>query len=132
MIHPQVQMTDTYRLRLITFMPLILFLCGCHSAFITKFDNTPYAPTTEVKIYSDLSTVPGEYFEIGYVEAKGGVTVSKQILLDDMISQARTVGADALIKVQFYDRVRYDPNLGTYEKPAAKAIMIRFRSRPSK
>lgn len=104
-------------------------LAGCHSADVTRFDQTHYPRTSAVKVYSDIATVTGEYFEIGYVEAKGGITVSKQALLDDMIQQAKEAGAHALIKVEFYDRQHYDPNIGSFEKPAAKAVMIRFRSK---
>lgn len=106
---------------------VFLFL-GCHSAFVTKFDDSHYPPTSDVKIFTDLSTIPEEYVEIGYVEAKGGATVTKQTLLDDMKDEAKKHGADALIKIEFYDRPRYDPNIGSYEKPAVKAVMIRFKS----
>ena len=43
-------------------------------------------------------------------------------------SEAKKHGANALIKVEFYDRIRYDKDIGTYEKPAAKGVMIRFKS----
>jgi hypothetical protein len=101
---------------------------GCHSAFVTKFDDTRYSPTNDVKVYSDLSTITEPYIEIGYVEAKGGLGVSKQTLLDDMKKEAKNQGANALIKIEFYDRPRYDKTIGSYEKPAAKAVMIRFKS----
>ena len=102
-------------------------LVGCHAASVTTFSGKRYSPTTEVKVYTDLSTIAKEYEEIGYVEAKGGATVSKQTLLDDMIEEAKKFGAHALIKIEFYDRARYDKYIGSYEKPAAKAVMIRFK-----
>jgi hypothetical protein len=101
---------------------------GCHSAFVTKFDDKQYPSTNDVKVYTDLSTIPQQYIEIGYVEAKGGSGVSKQTLLDDMKEEAKTYGANVLISIEFYDRPRYDKFLGSYEKPAAKAVMIRFKS----
>ena len=115
-----------YHILLICSLQLI---AGCHSAYVTKFDQTYYPRTSEIKVYSDIATVTDEYFEIGYVEAKGGVTVSKQALLNDMIQEAKEAGAHALIKVEFYDRQHYNPNIGSFEKPAARAVMIRFRSK---
>ncbi len=116
---------------LVKAIPLLVFM-GCHSASVTRFDDAYYPRTQNVKVYTDLSTIPDDYVEIGYVEAKGGVTVSKQDLLDDMKDQARIHGADALIKVEFYDRERYDKYIGGYSKPASKAVMIRFKSRIKK
>jgi uncharacterized protein YbjQ (UPF0145 family) len=105
----------------------LLLVAGCHGASVTRFGHTHYPRTSSVKVYSDIAAVTEDYFEIGYVEAKGGITVSKQTLLDDMIQQAREAGAHALIKVEFCDRQYYNPNIGSFEKPAAKAVMIRFR-----
>jgi hypothetical protein len=116
-----------HKLILINAISLLIFI-GCHAAFVTKFDNSYYPPTQDVKVYTDLSTIPEDYIEIGYVEAKGGITVSKQELLDDMKEEAKKYGADALIKIEFYDRERYDRYIGSYSTPAAKAVMIRFKS----
>lgn len=106
----------------------VVTLVGCHSAFITRFDSVQYSPTDDVKVFSDITTVPEDYFEIGYVEAKGGLGVEKEELLMDMIEEAMKCGADALIKVEFFDRERYDRYIGTFEKPGAKAIMVRYKS----
>jgi uncharacterized protein YbjQ (UPF0145 family) len=107
---------------------LSTILIGCHGAEVTRYNNSSYYPSTShVDIFSDVSTIKKEYFEIGYVEAKGGVTVGKQQLLDDMIEQAKIEGANALIKVEFYDRERYDKYVGGYSKPAARATMIRYK-----
>ncbi len=105
-----------------------LLVLGCHSASVTRFDNTTYPPTDSIQVFTDPSTVSEPYVEIGYVEAKGGITVSKQSLLDDMVEQAKQHGANALVKVEFYDRPQYNEGLGHIEKPAAKAIMIRYKS----
>jgi Metal binding domain of Ada len=106
---------------------LLLLVIGCHQAQVTRFDSSYYPPTQTVQVFSDPSLVPHDYIEIGYVEAKGGLTVSKQALLDDMKEKAMAQGADALLKVEFYDRERYDPNIGGYSKPAAKALMIKYK-----
>lgn len=108
-------------------------IIGCHSAEVTTFGERRYPPTYnyDVKVYTDLTTIPGKYEEIGYVEAKGGITVSKQALLDDMIEQAKQHGAHALIKVEFYDRPEYSRQIGNFEKPAAKGVMIRYLSNVS-
>lgn len=92
------------------------------------FSDKYYPPTNEVRIYTDLTTILGQYVEIGSVEAKGGTSTSKQTLLDDMKAEAKRRGADALIKVEFYDRERFDPDIGSYSKAASKAVMIRFTS----
>ena len=115
---------------------LFAFYCfcfyGCHAAFVTRFDDNFYPPTSEVKVYSDITTIPGEYIEIGYIEAKGGLGVSKQTLLADMKEEAKKHGADALIKIEFFDRVHYNKTIGSFEKPGGKAVMIRFMSHISK
>ena len=108
---------------------LFAFLLGCHSADVTRFDDHTYPSTTRVDVFSDLSTIKHKYVEIGYVEAKGGATVSKQALLDDMKEEAMKEGANALIKVEFYDRTHYSPNSGSKERPAAKAVMIRYTTK---
>ena len=105
---------------------LFALLLGCHSAEVTKFDDHSYPPTKKIEVFSDLSTIKHKYVEIGYVEAKGGMTVSKQALLDDMKEQAMQEGANALIKVEFSDRTHYSPSKGSTEKPEAKAVMIRY------
>lgn len=105
---------------------LILFLFGCHAAEVVKFNSSNYAPTQEVKIFTELPK--DEYEELGYVEAKGGITVTKETLLQDMIEKAKQNGADGLIKVEFYDRPQYNQTLGYIEKPAAKAVMIKFKN----
>ena len=107
------------------------YFLGCHGASVTTFNEKRYSPTNEVKIYTDITTLTEQYEEIGYVEAKGGMTVSKQSLLDDMVQQAKVYGANALIKVEFYDRPRYDKYIGGYDKPAAKAVMVRYLSQTS-
>ena len=110
-------------------LTLCLLVVGCHKASVVRFDSTYYPPTSEVAVYTDLSTIPKEYVEIGYVEAKGGVTIDKQTLLNDMIEQAKKCGADALVKIEFYDRTYYIANeFGgqSFQKPAAKAVMIKF------
>lgn len=107
-------------------LSLILLLAGCHAAEVTMYSSQRYPPSKFVEVFSDLATIKQEYFEIGQVEAKGGLTVTKQQLLDDMKEKAQIAGAHALIKVEFYDRERYDPKLGSYSKPAAKAVMVRY------
>jgi S1-C subfamily serine protease len=101
---------------------------GCHGAEVTTFSSTRYNPTTKVDVFTDVSTIPEPYIEIGYVEAKGGITVSKQALLNDMIADARKAGADGLIKVSFYDREQWNQTFGSIEKPGAKAVMIKYKS----
>jgi hypothetical protein len=105
----------------------LLPIIGCHQAEVTRFDSSYYAPTRAVQVFSDPSLVPYDYVEIGYVEAKGGITVGKQALLDDMKEEAMAQGADALLKIEFYDRERYDSHIGSYSKPAARALMIRYK-----
>ncbi|MEW6041307.1 MAG: hypothetical protein AB1633_07280 [Elusimicrobiota bacterium] len=105
----------------------IILLCSCHSAFVTKFDSVKYESTKEVKIVSDPTLIKEEYVEIGIVEAKGGMTVTRDQLLEDMIEKAKQHGADAIINIDFYDRQNYDKYIGSYEKPAGKAVMIKFK-----
>jgi len=110
---------------------LIVFLSifyGCHTANITRFTQVRYPRTSYVKVYASAAAVPGEYIELGYVEAKGGMTVSKQTLLEDMIDEAKNYGADALINVEFYDRQQYDRTIGSFEKPGARSVMIKFKN----
>jgi hypothetical protein len=107
--------------------PSFLYL-ACHSAEVTRFNDTEYPPTTKVSVYSDPGKAPNKYIEIGYVEASGGMTVSKAALLEDMKQKAMEEGADALIKVEFYDSTHYNANSGSYDKPHAKAVMIKFQS----
>ena len=104
------------------------FYLACHSAEVTRFNDTEYPPTTKVSVYSDPGKAPNKYIEIGYVEASGGMTVSKAALLEDMKQKAMEEGADALIKVEFYDSTHYNANSGSYDKPHAKAVMIKFQS----
>lgn len=106
---------------------LFVIFWGCHGAIVTRFNDEKYPPTKKVEIFSDLNTIQNEYIEIGYVEAAGGITVSKQSLLYDMIEKAKIHGADALIKVEFYDVGEYNYTLGHIEKPHAKAVMIKYR-----
>ncbi|OGU58263.1 MAG: hypothetical protein A2V66_03490 [Ignavibacteria bacterium RBG_13_36_8] len=105
----------------------LVFIFGCHAASVVRFTDLYFSPTNKVDIYTDLNSLNRNYFEIGYVEAKGGIFVSKESLLKDMIEEAKKCGADALIKIEFWDRQRYDNNLGSYEKPAAKAVMIKYK-----
>jgi hypothetical protein len=106
----------------------IVFLFGCHAAEITRFNSVTYPQTYEVDVFSDVSQIKKEYFEIGYVEAKGGIAASKQDLLNDMKRMAGIEGANALIKIEFYDRERYGKYTGSYSKPAARAVMIRYKN----
>jgi hypothetical protein len=112
---------------LIVVAVLLVLLSGCHSAEVVLFDGAEYPPAESVAIFSDLTTIPWQYIEIGYVEAKGGKTVSKQTLLEDMKTSARKVGANALIKIEFYDRESEG-----YLKPTAKAVMVRYRVGPDR
>lgn len=109
---------------------IFIFIFSCHSANVTTFGDKYYPPTYRVEVYSDVSQLKGkEYIEIGYVEAKGGVTIDKQTLLNDMMEKAKAYGADALIKVEFIDRPQYHEYIGSFTKPGAKAVMIRFKNR---
>jgi len=109
----------------------VCLLAGCHGAEVTRFTPGAYPPTQRIEVFSDPSLITHPYIEIGYVEAKGGLGVSKQDLLNDMKEEAMAEGANALIKVDFYDRERYDRYIGGYSKPAAKAVMIRYTDKPA-
>lgn len=107
---------------------LFVVFYGCHSAEVVRFDNSKqYPPTKTVEIFTDIPQE--DYIEIGYVEAKGGITVKKDQLLEDMKEEAKASGADGLIKVEFYDRQYYNNTIGQYEKPGAKAVMIKFKKK---
>lgn len=110
---------------------LTLFIFGCATADTTMFTSETYAPTTEVKVCTDASAITEPYFEIGMVEGKGGLGASKQQCLDHMIEEAKAVGADALIKIDFGDQAQYDPSMGSYQTPVARAVMIRYKSHKS-
>lgn len=102
---------------------LLVFLSGCHSARVVRFDGTEYPPTQYLSIVSDLSSIPWQYVEIGYVEAEGiGKVTSRDMLLDDMKQSAKAAGADALIKIEFYDQETPEAY-----RQWAKAVMIRYK-----
>jgi hypothetical protein len=107
---------------------VIILFYGCHDAYTVRYEKQMYGETDKVLVYSNPKNLP-PYTEIGYVEAKGGILVPKQYLLDDMIAEAKVNGADALINVEFYDRTTFFWDWLFFfqiEKPAAKAMMIRF------
>jgi hypothetical protein len=115
---------------------LFLFFTGCHSADVVLYQDTSgefyrFPPTNHVTVLSDLNMVEREYIEIGYIEAKGGWTVGKQSLINDMIKKAKEYGADAIIKQSFYEESEYNELLETsVTKNRARAILIRYISRP--
>ncbi len=112
--------------RLFALAFLLLFLSGCHSAQVVRFDDTEYPPTQYLSIVDDLSAILWQYVEIGYVEAEGiGKVTSKDMLLEDMKKSAKAAGADALIKIEFYDQETPEAY-----RQWAKAVMIRYKLDP--
>jgi uncharacterized protein YbjQ (UPF0145 family) len=107
---------------------IFIFLSGCHSAEVTRFSSHSYPPTSTVEVFTDALSIKRDFVEIGYVEASGGITITKQQLLDDMIEKAKIEGANALVKVEFWDTTEYNYAVkGDVHKPRAKATMIRYK-----
>jgi hypothetical protein len=105
----------------------IIFGCASADSVIT---NKTYPPTDTVELYIDMSSMPNkEYVEIGFVEAKGSAFgISKTDLLDEMVAEAKSYGADALIKIEFFDQQYTSWQYGTYDKPRSHAMMIKYKS----
>jgi hypothetical protein len=115
---------------------LLLFFLGCHPAPLMK-----YEPTTNVMVFKDLESIPGEYFEIGALEYEGKVT-TREILIQKITEMAKAHGAHGLINVSIVTSTEtwktgrakkpgYDP--GPLEGESSnfysrvEATMIRFK-----
>ena len=103
----------------------LIFIIGCHSADYILFNNQRFPPTSSVEIFY-TSPESKDYIEFGYLEASGGVTVSKETLLGDLIKGAKGFGADAIINLEFSDFPVHS-DIGTFAKPQAKCVMIKWK-----
>lgn len=101
------------------------FSCSSSNSVIT---NKEYPPTDTVELYMDINSLPTkEYVEVGYVEANGAIFTDKETLLEKMIEEAKQHGADAIIKIEFFDKSYIDQN-GTIILPNSKGMMIKYKS----
>ncbi len=113
----------------VVLLAIILSACN-YASTVVLYNRTTYPSSGGARVFADSSQIGRPYRIIGYVESKGGVWAAKEEMLDDMLHQAGRAGADGLIELQFYDRTGYNKNIGSYEKPAAKALMIRYVRTP--
>jgi hypothetical protein len=112
--------------RIILILLCGLFIGGCHDAYSTMFYSRAYSRTDNVQVF--IEAPPAKpYDEIGRVVAEGSAFTSRETLLKDAIEEAQRVGAEGLIKLEFYYDEFYDSNGNVQQKPRIRGIMIRFK-----
>src|SRR5690606_18419934 len=114
------------------------------STNVIRFDHKQYTTTDTVLIIVkpdsyisslltrfepllvNADTFKVEYYEIGSVEASS--SVSYDLIINKILEQAKSHGAQALINLEKYEAGYYNPSYGWIEEPTIKGIMIRFKN----
>ena len=91
---------------------LVLSACAGVSTHVVQLDpSRTYAPTQNVEVLLEKPKRP--YVDIALLESRGEVGVTEAELLNHAREKARTIGADAIVRVES-DRV-YHPPVAVYE-----------------